>query len=105
MQGKPLDVRIKWPNDVYGSGLKLAGVLTHSSYRSRIFRLTVGCGINVSNSQPSTCVDDMLRQQSPSARPINKEVCPRCTKMERLLPSMLSAFRYHVGGGSHQSFK
>ena len=73
-QGKPLDVRIKWPNDVYGAGLKLAGVLTHSSYRSRVFRLTVGCGINVSNSQPSTCINDMLRQQSPSAQPIVKEV-------------------------------
>ena len=83
-QGKSLDARIKWPNDVYGSGLKLAGVLTHSSYRSRVFRLTVGCGINVSNSQPSTCVDDLLRQQLPSAQPIKKEVC-HC--MTRLPPS------------------
>ena len=74
-QGKQLDVRIKWPNDVYGSGQKLAGVLTHSSYRSRVFRLTIGSGINVANQQPSICIDDLLRQQHPQAQSMSKEVC------------------------------
>ena len=80
MQGEQLDVRIKWPNDVYASGKKIAGVLTHSAYRNKVFRITVGCGINVANSEPSTCLDDLLRQQRPDAQPINKEVgsCRLC---------------------------
>ena len=73
-QGEQLDIRIKWPNDVYASGQKIAGVLTHSTYRSKVFRITVGCGINLANSEPSTCIDDLLRQQVPAARPLNKEV-------------------------------
>lgn len=65
-------IRIKWPNDLYAGGKKLAGVLCHSSYvsnppppagggasgsdssssNSSCFRLTAGVGINVTNEPP-----------------------------------------------------
>lgn len=75
-------IRIKWPNDLYAGGGKLAGVLCHSSYvsstststslsstpsasagggngssnsagtQSSCFRLTAGVGINVTNEPP-----------------------------------------------------
>lgn len=60
-------IRIKWPNDLYAGGKKLAGVLCHSSYVSSAssaggggsttntascFRLTAGVGINVTNDPP-----------------------------------------------------
>ena len=80
----PLDIRIKWPNDVYASGKKIAGILTHSTYRSKVFRITVGCGINLANSEPSTCIDDLLRQQVSDAQPIKKEVGlePCCCQLD-----------------------
>ena len=41
--GRAVDVRIKWPNDIYSGGLKIAGRGLHSS----TFRLNVStlCGI------------------------------------------------------------
>ncbi len=37
-----VDVRIKWPNDVYAGQLKLGGILCHSSYRDRKFHVIMG---------------------------------------------------------------
>ncbi|KAI8100485.1 hypothetical protein M9435_006969 [Picochlorum sp. BPE23] len=58
-----MDVRIKWPNDIYDgqSKLKIGGVLCHSSYRDNAFFMTIGIGINVSNEEPTTCLNAMLR--------------------------------------------
>ena len=55
-----LDVRIKWPNDVYGGGMKLGGVLCGSTHAGGAFRVTVGAGLNVANAQPTSCLDAML---------------------------------------------
>lgn len=38
----PLDVRIKWPNDLYLDGLKVGGVLCTSTYKSQRFNVSVG---------------------------------------------------------------
>ena len=43
-----LDVRLRWPNDLYTSGLKLGGVLCEGSFRgSEAEAFVVGIGINV----------------------------------------------------------
>lgn len=60
-------IRIKWPNDIYycppggGAPIKIGGVLCHSSYRDSSFCMTIGMGINVSNSQPTTCLCDIFQ--------------------------------------------
>lgn len=42
-QGLPyIDVKIKWPNDLYLNGLKVGGILCTSTYRSSIFHVSVG---------------------------------------------------------------
>lgn len=63
MQGSSLDVRIKWPNDIYSNGMKIGGILCHSTYRSKEFQVVVGVGLNLDNSQPTTCVNHLLQQQ------------------------------------------
>lgn len=81
MQGSSLDVRIKWPNDIYSSGMKIGGVLCHSTYRSKEFQVVIGVGLNLDNSQPTTCVNDILQdrhaelQQQSTWQPITREVC------------------------------
>ena len=62
-QGAALDVRIKWPNDLYAGGLKLGGVLCHSVYRARAFATVTGVGLNLANRQPSTCVDALIAER------------------------------------------
>ncbi|XP_067289411.1 biotin--protein ligase [Pseudorasbora parva] len=59
-----LDLRLKWPNDIYYSHLmKLGGVLVNSSLTGQTFSLLIGCGFNVSNSNPTVCINDLVRQQ------------------------------------------
>jgi len=42
-QGLPyIDVKIKWPNDLYVNGLKVGGILCTSTYRSKKFNVSVG---------------------------------------------------------------
>ncbi len=44
-----ISVNIKWPNDVYYKGKKLAGILTESENLNNIIYLVIGIGINVNN--------------------------------------------------------
>ncbi|RRT47099.1 hypothetical protein B296_00039464 [Ensete ventricosum] len=37
-----LDIRIKWPNDLYLNGLKVGGILCSSTYRSKHFNVCAG---------------------------------------------------------------
>lgn len=53
-------MRIKWPNDLYAGPLKLGGILCHSSYRDGQFYVVMGVGLNLSNRQPTTCVDALI---------------------------------------------
>ncbi|GMH00281.1 hypothetical protein Nepgr_002120 [Nepenthes gracilis] len=56
-----LDLRIKWPNDLYLNGLKVGGILCTSTYRSKMFDVSAGIGLNVDNKQPTTCLNASLQ--------------------------------------------
>jgi biotin--protein ligase len=79
-----LDVQIKWPNDIYYSGVKIGGALIHTTWTASKFTVLTGIGLNVSNSQPTTCLDDIVvnlqqrqqqqqQQHSAAALKVNKE--------------------------------
>ncbi|EGG23402.1 biotin ligase 3 [Cavenderia fasciculata] len=55
-------VRLKWPNDVYCGGKKIGGILCQSNYFGGSFDVVIGIGINVTNSEPSTCLDAQASQ-------------------------------------------
>eukprot|EP00249_Psilotum_nudum_P020156 c27581_g1_i1 orf=432-1508(-) len=57
-----LEVKIKWPNDLYANGLKIGGVLCTSTYSANKFNIVVGVGLNVGNSNPTTCLDALLQE-------------------------------------------
>ena len=63
VQGQGIDVRIKWPNDVYGNRLKIGGILCQSVYRDQAFHVVIGTGINLSNRHPTTCIDALIEEQ------------------------------------------
>lgn len=60
---RPLDVGIKWPNDLYAGGLKIGGILCTSTFTAdeKLFNVVVGCGLNVSNEKPTACLNELLR--------------------------------------------
>ncbi|XP_019189102.1 PREDICTED: biotin--protein ligase 2-like [Ipomoea nil] len=59
-----LDVRIKWPNDLYLGGLKVGGILCTSTYKSQKFNISAGIGINVDNEKPTTCLNTVLQKST-----------------------------------------
>ncbi|KAM8741294.1 biotin--protein ligase isoform 2-T2 [Acanthopagrus schlegelii] len=60
-----IDLRVKWPNDIYYSNLmKLGGVLVTSTVIGSTFHLLIGCGFNVTNSNPTVCINDLIQQHN-----------------------------------------
>ncbi|PKA60036.1 hypothetical protein AXF42_Ash009720 [Apostasia shenzhenica] len=56
-----LDVRIKWPNDLYLNGIKVGGILCTSTYSSKKFNISAGIGLNLDNDKPTTCLNAALQ--------------------------------------------
>jgi biotin-[acetyl-CoA-carboxylase] ligase BirA-like protein len=85
-----LDLRLKWPNDIYhGADTKLGGVLVSSSFADGCFNLVIGCGFNVSNSKPTLCLDEVIDRHNAtngSSTPLPK------IRMESVLAGALSQF-------------
>ena len=79
-QGNDVDIRIKWPNDIYSNGMKVGGILCHSTYRQKDFHVVIGVGLNLDNGQPTTCVNDIIKhrhtelQLTSAMQPITREV-------------------------------
>lgn len=87
-----LNVKIKWPNDVlYGGSLsKLAGILTKSSFQAKSIVIQIGMGVNVDNTEPSLCLNDIVHfyNQNHPANPLEL-----ITK-ESLIASILNQFEF-----------
>ncbi|GAB4314043.1 MAG: biotin--[acetyl-CoA-carboxylase] ligase [Pseudothermotoga elfii] len=53
LQALKVEAKIKWPNDIYINGKKLAGILTESVFDENIPKAIItGIGINVNNNIP-----------------------------------------------------
>ncbi|XP_056004941.1 biotin--protein ligase-like isoform X2 [Ostrea edulis] len=56
-----IDLRLKWPNDIYYSDkMKLGGVVARSSFVNGACDAIIGCGFNVSNANPTICINDVI---------------------------------------------
>ena len=100
-QGLPeLDVRIKWPNDLYLKGLKVGGILCTSSYEPKVYNICTGkyvpngadtntgrsfiiktwiplpfsgIGLNVDNEKPTTCLNAALQELKANSPRLKRE--------------------------------
>ncbi|KAJ6919971.1 hypothetical protein NC651_013793 [Populus alba x Populus x berolinensis] len=81
-----IDVRIKWPNDLYLNGVKVGGILCTSTYRSKKFNVSAGIGLNVDNEKPTTCLNAVLRELAGAACALRREdiVAAFLNKFEKL---------------------
>mmetsp|Transcript_12765 Transcript_12765/g.50976 ORF Transcript_12765/g.50976 Transcript_12765/m.50976 type:complete len:281 (+) Transcript_12765:41-883(+) len=87
-----LPVAMKWPNDIYVHGResqtqKIGGILCQSEYVDGKFRVVTGVGINVANDEPSTCINQLIRQYSPEAAEVSREgvLAAFCNEFEPML--------------------
>jgi len=79
-----LDIRLKWPNDVYALDptstaaggekqyVKICGNLVNSSYSGGDYTLVVGIGLNVNNSAPSLSLSHLAKKAGLQAFTLEK---------------------------------
>ncbi|KAL2339834.1 hypothetical protein Fmac_007774 [Flemingia macrophylla] len=68
-----IDVKIKWPNDLYLNGSKVGGILCTSTYKSQKFNVSAGIGLNINNEKPTTSLNTVLRELSTGAYQFRRE--------------------------------
>ena len=101
--GRSVDVRVKWPNDLYSGGLKIGGVLCTSTYTEGAFDVVVGVGLNLDNDAPTTCVnaiigaawDALLAESAPGGAGTDRAdffVAPRRATREALAAGFMNRF-------------
>ncbi|XP_047490025.1 uncharacterized protein LOC125039795 isoform X2 [Penaeus chinensis] len=60
-----IPLNLKWPNDIYiGGDTKVGGVIVEATTIGKEVIANVGCGINLSNSNPTYCINDAVRQHN-----------------------------------------
>ncbi|KAK9353475.1 biotin-protein ligase [Lipomyces doorenjongii] len=104
-----LDVRLKWPNDVYARNpayeeavaegitplpakyLKIAGILVNSNFVDNEYLLVVGCGINTANEAPTTSLNTLVAAANVKRRrEVRQALEP--FKIERLFAKIMWVF-------------
>ncbi|GLV38483.1 Holocarboxylase synthetase [Carabus blaptoides fortunei] len=56
-----IELRLKWPNDIYAyASIKIGGIILNSSVESDLAVCNIGSGTNLSNSLPTTCINDII---------------------------------------------
>ncbi|XP_023940257.1 biotin--protein ligase isoform X2 [Bicyclus anynana] len=92
-----LDIRIKWPNDIYfGRDTKIGGTITTANCLGDDVIVDIGTGVNISNSVPTTCINDIIADHnkkhgtSLAAISIEKFLARYCSQLERILEYMES---------------
>ena len=100
-------IHIKWPNDIYvksidGKLIKVGGILVTSSFEKGVFKLVIGCGLNVQNAAPTVSLLQIAQQYNLS-QDINEKL-----SLEGILAVILSHFEqmydFFLQEGSFSSF-
>ncbi|XP_068639894.1 biotin--protein ligase 2-like isoform X2 [Aristolochia californica] len=90
-----LDVKIKWPNDLYLNGLKVGGILCTSTYKSKKFNISAGIGLNLDNEKPTTCLNKVLQQFT----------CESLLRREDILAAFFNKFETFFDTFTNQGFQ
>uniref|UniRef100_A0A1J3FJ13 Biotin--protein ligase 1, chloroplastic n=1 Tax=Noccaea caerulescens TaxID=107243 RepID=A0A1J3FJ13_NOCCA len=51
----------------------IGGILSTSTYRSKMFSVSIGIGLNEDNDQPSTCLNAALKDMAPTSDLFKRE--------------------------------
>ncbi|QKQ24475.1 biotin--[acetyl-CoA-carboxylase] ligase [Candidatus Ruthia endofausta] len=66
------DLKLKWPNDVYFEGRKLAGILIENSLQGNYQSVIIGLGLNVDFNQNFQCETPWIDLKKITSTPIDK---------------------------------
>lgn len=96
-----IPIKLKWPNDIYAipspgaQAVKIGGILVTSQMEGSEFVMVVGTGINLTNSEPTTCIADLIKQHNATNADLTPLTVP---SPAQLLATILTNFDllYHV---------
>jgi len=78
-----IESHLKWPNDGYCDGKKIAGILTESVFEEDVLKaIIVGVGVNVNNDLPDHLVEKSVTMRELTGRKIGTRAVLRCTLSE-----------------------
>lgn len=83
-----LDIKIKWPNDIYWSNQhKLVGILITSKIQGRHAQFFIGIGVNLDNDHPTRSLSNLIDQHCPGTKKPSAEqiVAGTLSRMQTLL--------------------
>lgn len=84
-----IDAKLKWPNDVYVDGKKLAGILTETVFEEEQIRaVIVGIGLNVNNEIPQE-----LKAKATSLKILTGEEFEKLSVMNSILKQINKALK------------
>jgi len=76
-------LRIKWPNDIYYKrSHKMGGILVEASSDGNFMRCIISAGLNVANSNPTICINDMLPTDSGKQLTVEETLAEIMNKFE-----------------------
>lgn len=87
-------IRLKWPNDIYyqdseGKRSKIGGILIKTTNEENRYVIIVSFGLNVFNSEPTTCINDILAHFKSD---VNVEIDELVAKIVNRLEEMIADF-------------
>ncbi|MGB9789771.1 biotin--[acetyl-CoA-carboxylase] ligase [Thermotoga caldifontis] len=86
-----IDAKLKWPNDVYVDGKKLAGILTETVFEEEQIRaVIVGIGLNVNNEIPQE-----LEKKATSLKILTGEEFEKLSIMTSILKQINKALKVY----------
>ncbi|KAF5284152.1 hypothetical protein FQR65_LT00152 [Abscondita terminalis] len=69
-----IDLGLKWPNDLYANRtVKIGGLFVTSTVYCDTAVVNIGCGVNLDNLEPTTCINELIRNQGVGLEPIAYE--------------------------------
>lgn len=70
-----LNIGIKWPNDLYANrSVKIGGLIIHSICINNLVVVNIGCGVNLDNSNPTTCLNDLIKENNLKSKSDTKPI-------------------------------
>ena len=80
-----VDLRIKWPNDIYCKGVKVGGILINSESMDKKVRLYIGVGTNIDHVPFAGSINQLIGESATHPRVLREEFLAKfCIRLEKL---------------------
>ncbi|XP_034132628.1 biotin--protein ligase isoform X5 [Drosophila guanche] len=100
-----LDISLKWPNDIYSHGSnKIGGLVVNTTLLGSQAIVNIGSGINLNNSKPTLCINDMIREHNNTAGSLNKLPLLKYEQFIAMIFNEIERLLAEIQNGDFESF-